>query len=178
MQNGNALSFETEMEQSIVNLLTFLEDKELRRGMDHLQIIVHGVHPPPLDTEQMTLKLKQHFRHKSTLTDQFVEQHLKVKSHRERTEMARRYNEILERECRRRHIQFVQVLEDIVNDTTGTVDERFRKSDTDVHLKNEELIPIYHRKFKEIKLKFAMDIDAVWNKARSFKRHLEHRLDG
>merc|ERR1712242_128901 len=116
MKNGNRLSFEEEMKQSVSNLLQFLEDESLRNGMDNLRIIVQGIHPPPLDTVQMTRKLKEHFRHKSDLKEEFVDKMLMVPTLRDRTKMSRFYNDLMEKECRQKGIPFVEILSEIVNE--------------------------------------------------------------
>ena len=176
MQSGNTLYFEDYASRSVANLFTFLKDKELRKGMENVEIIVQGIHPSPLDAEQMKWKLKKHFAHKSTLDREYVDKMLMVTTHRERTRMAKLYNTMLERECKRNNVHFVEVLTDTVDGETGIVNERFVKSKTDVHLDSEALIPIYHRKFKEMNLEFARNIDSVWDNARKYRSELKDRF--
>ena len=184
MKYKNTLKFEDQIEKSINNLFSFLIDNELlnengntKTDLNNVQIIIHGVHLPPLNNNNMKQKLYGHFINRSELTKEYLDQYLKLPSHQERTKMAMRFNEILMNKCKEFECLFVQVSSEIIDEKTGIVQEKYiKKDEIDIHLDPKSLIPIYHKKFKEMKLDFALEIEEIWRKLPIFKHDLRERF--
>merc|ERR1712194_417353 len=89
------------------------------------RVVVLGVHPPALADEAMRRKLEGHFLLKAKLSEQFLNERLRLASHRERTRMALEFNRALERKCRAEDVLFVEIATDIIDAETGVVREEF-----------------------------------------------------
>ena len=66
---------------------------------------------------------------------------------------------------------------EIIDQGTGIVHEKYmKKNEIDIHLDPKSLIPVYHKKFKKMKLDFALEIEDVWSKLPVFKQDLRQRF--
>eukprot|EP01084_Bolivina_argentea_P099880 179471_1 len=175
MKYKNTLNFDDQINKSINNLFAFLNDQIINNK--NVKIIIHGVHLPPLNNENMKQKLYDHFINRANLTKEYLDETLVLPSHKQRTQMALKFNIVLKDKCEKFGCLFVEVSSEIIDENTGIVEDKFvKKNEIDIHLNPKALIPIYDKKFKEMKLDFALEIDAIWNKLHLFENELKHRF--
>eukprot|EP01083_Nonionella_stella_P133389 405524_1 len=179
MKYKNTLHFDDQIEMSINHLLSFLNDNVSKHSNQNVKVIIHGVHPPPLSNEDMKQKLYHHFTNRGKLSKQYLDDNLVLPSHKERTQMALRFNKRLKQKCDECEGKFVcvDISSEIVDRNTGIVDAKYLKKDEiDIHLNPKSLVPVYHTKFKALNLDFALQIDAIWNKVHQFESDLKQRF--
>eukprot|EP01083_Nonionella_stella_P299428 1016847_1 len=99
MKYKNTLHFDDQIEMSINHLLSFLNDNVSKHSNQNVKVIIHGVHPPPLSNEDMKQKLYHHFTNRGKLSKQYLDDNLVLPSHKERTQMALRFNKRLKQKC-------------------------------------------------------------------------------
>ena len=172
MKYGNNLNFEVDqIEKSVNNLFIFLNDNILnnKKIMDKIiKIVINGIYLPPLNNKDMKDILYHHFMKGGDLTKQYLDKNLILPQHEETTKIAVMFNKKLKQKCNQcDEIMFVEIASKLIDKNTEIVDQKYVKTDTeksDIHLNFKSLIPIYHKDLKQLNIKFAMEIDSIWDK--------------
>jgi len=176
-----SLTFEQQTDTSATRLVSFLESVMEERAVTvpREQVVVHGVHPPPLD-DTLHLQAIRHHMQKNAIGLAMAEK-LEIPTHRERTAMSLAFNRRLRAEVTAAGFRFADISSELIDSFTGVVKDCFKRTQSytelEIHLDDDSIAPLYLQEYCNLGLQITTNVAREDHEATGFtlcRPHLEY----